>query len=148
MESSAENFLLQFDISTNGTPSYSSVDPINLDFDQGESLDSWFSLASKYMNNEKCGLDPTWSTSIKLDKSDAVCQFILGKEFATGSDARFGIKIINLLKGTSGKEIGFTGIISGISYSAVTEEILQVDFDIKIATASTFTEADYTASSV
>lgn len=148
MESSAENFLLQFDISATEEASYTSVDPLNLDFDQGESLDSWFSLASTMMNNEKCGLDPTWSTSIKLDKSDAVCQFILSKEFATGSDARFGIKIVNLLKGTAGKEIGFTGIISGISYNAVTEEVLQVDFDIKIAKASTFTEADYVAPSV
>ncbi len=79
-----------------------------------------------------------------MDKSSAVCQFILGKEFAVGAEATAKTKLINLLKGTKGKEINFTSTLSNISYEATAEEVLQVDFDLKVYDNSTFTEKDYT----
>ena len=95
-------------------------------------------------NNVKTGLDPTWSVSVKLDKSSPVCQFILDKEFAVGAAATAKTRIVNLLKGTSGKQIEFTSTLSSISYEASAEEVLQVDFDLKVYDNSTFEEDDYT----
>lgn len=68
-------------------------------------------------------------------------------EHAVGAGATIKTRIINLLKGTSGKQIDFTATLSNINYSAVTEEVLQINFDIKIYDNSTFVESDYTASS-
>lgn len=146
MESSATKFLLYFDILNNG--SYVQLCPLNLDYDQGETLDSWYNLCYNQANNVKTAIDPTWTTSFKFAATDAVAKFIIGKEFSVGTDAQVPVKIVNLLKGTAGKQITFTATLSGISYSAVTEEVLQVDFDIKVASASTFVEADYVAPSV
>jgi hypothetical protein len=145
MESSATNFKLFFDIGES-VPDFEQVCPLNLDYDQGESMDSWYNLCYGIMNNIKTGIDPTWSTSFKFDKSDPVCQFLIAKEFAIGSEATVAVRIVNLLKGTTGKQIDFTATISGISYSAVTEEVLNVSFDIKVADASTFEETDYSVS--
>lgn len=90
-------------------------------------------------------MDPTWSTSVKLDKTNPVCQFILGKEYAVGAEATAKCRIVNLLKGTSGKQIDFTATLSGITYEASAEEVLQIDFDIKVYDNSTFAETDYVA---
>lgn len=108
-------------------------------------MDTWQDLYNFLSNNVKTGLDPTWSVSVKLDKSSPVCQFILDKEFAVGVEATAKTKIVNLLKGTTGKQIEFTSTLSGITYEATAEEVLQVDFDLKVYDNSTFKETDYVA---
>lgn len=114
-------------------------------YDQGETLDTWQDLYNFLANNVKTGLDPTWSTSVKMNKSSAVCQFILSKEFAVGAAATAKTRIVNLLKGASGKQIDFTATLSNISYEANGEEVLQIDFDLKVYDNSTFAESDYTS---
>ena len=64
-----------------------------------------------------------------MKKSSAVCQFILSKEFAVGEEATVKTRIVNLLKGNTGKQIDFTATLSNISYEANSEEVLQVDFE-------------------
>lgn len=145
MESSATKFKLFFDISANETPDYEELCPLNLDYDQGETLDTWNDLCSNIANNVKTAIDPTWSTGFKFDKADPVAQFIIAKEYATGAAATAKVKIVNLLKGAAGKQLTFTATLSGISYSAVSEEVLQLDFDIKVYRNTTFLEADYVA---
>lgn len=144
-ESNVKNFKLQFDISESETAQYEDVIALNIGFDQGEKLDTWQDLYSFLSNNVKTGLDPTWSTSVKLNKSSAVCQYILSKEYAIGAEATTKAKLINLLKGTNGKQIDFTATLSNISYEATAEEVLQIDFDLKVYDNSTFEETDYTA---
>lgn len=121
--------------------------PLNLSYDQGESLDTWYDLVSKFANNVKTALDPTWSTGFKFSKTDPVAQFLISKEFAIGAEATVKTKLINLLKGTTGKQIEFIATLSNISYEAVTEEVLQIDFDLKIYENTTFKESNYTAPS-
>ena len=144
-ESSVKQFKVQFDLSENETPDWEDLIVLTVGYDQGETLDTWQDLYNFLSNNVKTGLDPTWSVSVKLDKSSPVCQFILDKEFAVGADATAKCKIINLLKGTSGKQIDFTATLSSITYEATAEEVLQVDFDTKVYNNSTFEESDYTA---
>ena len=133
-----------FDISENETPQYEEVINLTLGYDQGETLDTRQDLYNFLSNNVKTGLDPTWSTSVKLDKTSAVCQFILGKEYAVGANATAKTKIVNLLKGTSGKQIEFIATLSNISYEASSEAVLEISFDLKVYNASTFKESDYT----
>ena len=114
-----------------------------MSYDQGETLDTWQDLYNFLSNNVKTGLDPTWSVSVKLDKTSPVCQFILDKEFAVGAEATAKTRIINLLKGTKGKQIDFTATLSSITYEATAEEVLQVDFDLKVYDNSSFEETDY-----
>ena len=144
-ESSVKQFKVQFDLSENETPDWEDLIALTMSYDQGETLDTWQDLYNFLSNNVKTGLDPTWSVSVKLDKSSPVCQFILAKEFAVGAEATAKCKIINLLKGTSGKQIDFTATLSSITYEATAEEVLQVDFDLKVYDNSTFKETDYTA---
>jgi len=127
-------------------PAYTVLCPLNLDYDQGEVMDSWNDLCSNIMNNVKVALDPTWSTAFKFDKTDPVAQYIIAKEFATGIGATAPIRIVNLLKGLNGKQIDFIATLSGISYSGVTEEVLNIAFDIKVYKNTTFVENDYIAS--
>ena len=143
-DSSAKKFKLLFDISSEGEAQYEELCPLNLDYDQGETLDTWNDLCSQIANNVKTALDPTWSTGFKFAKSDPVAQFILSKEHAVGVEATAKTRIVNLLKGATGKQIDFTATLSGITYSAVSEEVLQIDFDIKVYDGSTFKETDYT----
>ena len=144
-EGSVKKFKLLFDISENETPQYEEVKNLSLGYDQGETLDTWQDLYNDLSNNVKTGLDPTWSISVKLDKTSPVCQFILGKEYAVGAEATAKCRIVNLLKGTNGKQIDFTATLSGITYEATAEEVLQIDFDIKVYDSSTFAETNYTA---
>jgi hypothetical protein len=146
MESSATKFKLYFDISATATPDYEELCPLNIDYDQGETLDTWNDLCSSIANNVKTAIDPTWSTGFKFASTDPVAQFIIGKEYSVGAAATAKVRIVNLLKGTTGKQIDFTATLSGISYSAVTEEVLQIDFDLKVYDNSTFVETDYSAS--
>lgn len=139
-------FLLYFDISATETPDYEQLCPLNVDFDMGETLDSWNDLCYSLMNNVRTSIDPTWSVSFKLKSTDAVAKFILGKEFAVGDDATAAVRIVNLNKGTTGKQVDFTATISSISYSPLTEEVLEISFDIKVYDNSTFAETDYSAS--
>ena len=143
-ESSVKRFKVQFDLSEDDTPDWQDLIALTLSYDQGETLDTWQDLYNFLSNNVKTGLDPTWSVSVKLDKSSPVCQFILAKEFAVGAEATAKTRIINLLKGTKGKQIDFTATLSSITYEASAEEVLQVDFDLKVYDNSTFTEKDYT----
>jgi hypothetical protein len=146
MNGNTNKFLLYFDISATATADFEQLCPLNIDYDQGETLDSWNDLCSSLMNNVKTSIDPTWSTSFKFKTTDPVAQFILGKEYSVGEDATCSVKLINLLKGTTGSQIDFTATLSNISYSVVTEEVLQIDFDIKVYDNTTFTEAAYSGS--
>lgn len=146
-ESSVKQFKVQFDLSENETPDFQDLITLTLSYDQGETLDTWQDLYNFLSNNVKTGLDPTWSVSVKLDKSSPVCQFILDKEYAVGAEATAKTRIINLLKGTSGKQIDFTSTLSSITWEASSEEVLQVDFDLKVYDNSSFTETDYTPES-
>lgn len=143
-ESSVKKFKVQFDLSENETPDWEDLIALTMSYDQGETLDTWQDLYNFLSNNVKTGLDPTWSVSVKLDKSSPVCQFILAKEFAVGAEATAKTRIINLLKGTKGKQIDFTATLSSITYEATAEEVLQVDFDLKVYDNSSFKETDYT----
>lgn len=143
-ESSVKQFKVQFDLSENETPDWEDLIALTMSYDQGETLDTWQDLYNFLSNNVKTGLDPTWSVSVKLDKSSPVCQFILDKEFAAGAEATAKTRIINLLKGTKGKQIDFTATLSSITYEATAEEVLQVDFDLKVYDNSSFKETDYT----
>ena len=136
---------MQFDISEDKPADYQDLIALTMSYDQGETLDTWQDLYNFLSNNVKTGLDPTWSVSVKLDKSSPVCQFILAKEFAVGAEATAKTRIVNLLKGTTGKQIDFTATLSSITYEASAEEVLQVDFDLKVYDNSTFKETDYTA---
>ena len=144
-ESSVGKFKLLFDISETSESQFEEVINLTLGYDQGETLDTWQDLYNFLSNNVKTGLDPTWSTSVKLDKTSAVCQFILSKEYAVGAEATAKTRIVNLLKGESGKQIDFTATLSNISYEANSEEVLEISFDLKVYNASTFKESDYTA---
>lgn len=137
--------MVQFDISEDDTPDFQDLIALTMSYDQGETLDTWQDLYNYLSNNVKTGLDPTWSVSVKLDKSSPVCQFILSKEFTVGAEATAKTRIVNLLKGTTGKQIDFTATLSSITYEASAEEVLQVDFDLKVYDNSTFKETDYTA---
>ena len=143
-ESSVKQFKVQFDISEEESADYQDLIALTLSYDQGETLDTWQDLYNFLSNNVKTGLDPTWSVSVKLDKSSPVCQFILAKEYAVGAEATAKTRIINLLKGTKGKQIDFTATLSSITYEATAEEVLQVDFDLKVYDNSSFKETDYT----
>lgn len=136
---------MQFDISEDEPADYQDLIALTMSYDQGETLDTWQDLYNFLSNNVKTGLDPTWSVSVKLDKSSPVCQFILAKEFAVGAEATAKTRIVNLLKGTAGKQIDFTATLSSITYEASAEEVLQVDFDLKVYDNSTFKETDYVA---
>ena len=136
--------MVQFDISEEEPADYQDLIALTMSYDQGETLDTWQDLYNFLSNNVKTGLDPTWSVSVKLDKSSPVCQFILAKEFAVGAEATAKTRIVNLLKGTTGKQIDFTATLSSITYEASAEEVLQVDFDLKVYDNSTFKESDYT----
>ena len=144
-ESSVKKFKVQFDLSEDKTPDWQDLIALTMSYDQGETLDTWQDLYNFLSNNVKTGLDPTWSVSVKLDKTNPVCQFILDKEFAVGAEATAKCKIINLLKGTSGKQIDFIATLSSITYESNAEEVLQVDFDLKVYDNSTFEETDYVA---
>lgn len=143
-ESSVKQFKVQFDISEEEPADYQDLIALTLSYDQGETLDTWQDLYNFLSNNVKTGLDPTWSVSVKLDKSSPACQFILAKEYAVGAAATAKTRIINLLKGTKGKQIDFTATLSSITYEATAEEVLQVDFDLKVYDNSSFKETDYT----
>lgn len=143
-ESSVKKFIVQFDLSETETPDWEDLITLTVGYDQGETLDTWQDLYNFLSNNVKTGLDPTWSVSVKLNKSDPVCQFILDKEFAVGAEATAKTKIINLLKGTNGMQIAFTATLSSITYEANAEEVLQIDFDLKVYDNSTFEETEYT----
>lgn len=144
-ESSVNKFKLLFDISDSDSEQFEEVINLTLGYDQGETLDTWQDLYHFLSNNVKTGLDPTWSTSVKLDRTSAVCQFLLSKEYAVGAEATAKTRIVNLLKGEKGKQIDFTATLSNIAYEANSEEVLEVSFDLKIYNASTFEETDYVA---
>lgn len=144
-ESSVNQFKLLFDISSNETPQYEDVINLKIGYEQGEKMDTWQDLYHFLSNNVKTGLDPTWSISHKFDKTDPVCQFILSKEYAVGSQATAKARIVNLLKGTNGKQIDFTATLSNISYEANGDTVLEVSFDLKVYNADTFVESNYSA---
>ena len=145
METNVNNFEVLIDISSTSTPDYEKLCVLNVDYDQGETLDTWNDLCNAISNSVKTVLDPTWSMSFKFDKTSPVAQFIIGKEYAVGAEATAPIRIVNKLKN---KQIDFTGTLSGITYSATTDEVLQIDFDLKVYDNGTFAETTYVAPSV
>jgi hypothetical protein len=145
METNVNNFEVLIDISSTETSNYEKLCVLNVDYDQGESLDTWNDLCSAISNSVKTVLDPTWSMSFKFDKTSAVAQFIIGKEYAVGAEATAPVRIVNKLKS---KQIDFTATLSGITYSATSEEVLQIDFDLKVYDNGTFAETTYVAPSV
>ena len=66
------------------TPDYSQLCVLNVDYDQGETLDTWNDLCNAISNSVKTVLDPTWSMSFKFDKTSPVAMFIIGKEYSVG----------------------------------------------------------------
>lgn len=145
METNVNNFEVLIDISSTETSDYEKLCVLNVDYDQGETLDTWNDLCSAISNSVKTVLDPTWSMSFKFDKTSAVAQFIIGKEYAVGAEATAPVRIVNKLKS---KQIDFTATLSGITYSATSEEVLQIDFDLKVYDNGTFAETTYVAPSV
>ncbi|MDD4298947.1 MAG: hypothetical protein PHS98_04910 [Bacilli bacterium] len=145
METNVNNFEVLIDISSTETPDYEKLCVLNVDYDQGETLDTWNDLCNAISNSVKTVLDPTWSMSFKFDKTSPVAQFIIGKEYAVGAEATAPIRIVNKLKN---KQIDFTATLSGITYSATAEEVLQIDFDLKVYDNGTFAETTYAAPSV
>lgn len=145
METNVNNFEVLIDISSTETSNYEKLCVLNVDYDQGETLDTWNDLCSAISNSVKTVLDPTWSMSFKFDKTSAVAQFIIGKEYAVGEEATAPVRIVNKLKN---KQIDFTATLSGITYSATSEEVLQIDFDLKVYDNGTFAETTYVAPSV
>ena len=145
METNVNNFEVLIDISSTSTPDYEKLCVLNVDYDQGETLDTWNDLCNAISNSVKTVLDPTWSMSFKFDKTSPVAQFIIGKEYAVGAEATAPIRIVNKLKN---KQIDFTATLSGITYSATAEEVLQIDFDLKVYDNGTFAETTYVAPSV
>lgn len=143
MDTNVNNFLLYIETTTSV---YSQICPLNIDYDQGENLDTWNDLCSSISNNVKTSIDPTWSVSFKFDKDDTAAKFIIAKEYSVGDSATAKMRLVNLLKGTTGKQIDFTATLSNISYSVNPDEVLQIDFDIKIYDGSTFVETDYAGS--
>jgi len=145
-ESGYGNYKLFVDISATATPDYEEVTPMTVGFDSGEELDTWHDLLSNIANNVKTAIDPTWSVTLKFDKDDAVCKFIIAKELQTGSGAVAGCRVVNLLKGTTGKQIDFDAVFSNITYDLETPTVVEVSFDLKVSDGSDFNETDYSAS--
>ena len=145
MDTNIGNFEVLIDISSTEVADYEKLCVLNVDYDQGETLDTWTDLCNSISNSVKTVIDPTWSMSFKFDKNSAVAQFIIGKEYSVGADATAKVRIINKLKN---KQVDFTATLSGITYSATSEEVLQIDFDLKVANNSTFVESAYVAPSV
>lgn len=143
MDTNINNFLLYIETATS---TYSQVCPLSIGYDQGENLDTWNDLCSSISNNVKTSIDPTWSVSFKFNKDDTAAKFIIGKEYAVGDDATAKMRLVNLLKGTTGKQIDFTATLSNITYEITPDEVLQIDFDMKVYQGSTFEEKDYSAS--
>lgn len=144
-QSSVNKFILSFDLAgAEGPEDFKQLCPLNIDYDQGETLDTWNDLCSQIANNIKTAIDPTWHLSFKFAKSDPVAQFIIAKEYAVGDEATAKVRLVNLLKGTKGMQLDFLATLSGISYSATSDEVLQIDFDLKVADNSTFKETEYT----
>ena len=50
-ESSVDKFKIQFDISEDDTPDYQDYIVVTASYDQGETLDTWQDLYSKFSNN-------------------------------------------------------------------------------------------------
>src|SRR5574344_1365352 len=130
METNVNNFEVLIDISSTETPDYEKLCVLNVNYDQGETLDTWNDICSAISNSVK---------------TSAVAQFIIGKEYAVGAEATAPVRIVNKLKN---KQIDFTATLSGITYSATGEEVLQIDFDLKVYDNGTFAETTYVAPSV
>lgn len=82
---------------------------------------------------------------MKFDKSSPVGQFIKAKEYAVGAEATAKARIIDLLKGENGMQIDFIATLSNISYELSGEEVLEIDFDLKVYDSSSFEESEYSA---
>ena len=142
-QSGKGNYKLLLDISENETPDFTEVRPTNLGFDSGEELDTWHDLLSEIANNVKTAIDPTWSITLKFDKDDPVCKFIIDKELKTGLDATAKAQLVNMLKGANGKQIDFTATFSNVNYELETPSVIEVNFDLKVFDNETFEEDDY-----
>ena len=143
MESSAKQFELYFDISTTSTPDFKQLCALTVDFDQGETLDTFYTLCSELANNVKVAIDPTWSTSFKFEKSDPLAQFLLSKQYEVGAGSTVGVRIINKF---IDEQLDFVCTISGVSYTVETPTVFEISFDIKIYDASTFVKSVYNPS--
>ena len=98
-DSSAKKFILSFDLAgAEGPADYKELCPLNIDYDQGETLDTWNDLCSQIANNIKTAIDPTWSVSFKFAKTDPVAQKIISMEYAVGEEATIKTRLVNLLK--------------------------------------------------
>lgn len=147
MEDSAGNILLYVDISATDTPNYEQMCPMNMGFDDGENLETWNDLCSKFANNVVTSLDPTWSPTFKFDKNDPVAQFIIDKKFKTGLNRTAKVRIVNLLEGENGKQVDFRATFSGINYTN-DNTVWEISFDFKIYKNTTFVISDYVEPSV
>lgn len=138
-ESNVGNFTLELDVSATETPDYQELAIMGITHDLGEISDTWNDLVNSVSNTVKLAIDPTYSVTAKVNKTDAVAQFILGKEHAVGASAVCGAKITNNIKG---KVLSFDATLSNIAYDPTADAVLELSFDLKVYDASTFTETD------
>lgn len=142
MESNVGNFILEVDISSNETPNYQELCVLSIGHDLGELSDTWNDLCNTVSNTVKLAIDPTWSVAFKLDKSSAVAQKILGLEYAVGAAAVLPVRLINKFKM---KQLEFDATVSNIAYEPSADSVLEVSFDLKVYSASSFSETTYVA---
>ena len=108
-------------------------------------METWHDLRSKFANNQATALDPTWNITMKLDSSTNLAQFIMGKKYSVGTLRTTSMKMINLLED---KQLTFTGVFGDIDYTMETPTVVEISFDIKIATNTTVVESTYSETSV
>lgn len=140
MESNVGNFELELDVSATETPDYQKVCVLSIGHDLGEVSDTWNDLCNTVSNTVKLAIDPTWSIAFKLDKTNAVMQKILSLEYAVGAAAVLPARIINKFKM---KQIDFDATVSNIAYEPTADAVLEVSFDLKVYSASSFAETTY-----
>lgn len=136
---------IYIDISSTVTPDYEQLCPKEVGFSRNETLDSWMNTCSDYMNNRVTGVDLTWSVPFKIIDNADLKEFILNKQDAVGDNCVAKIKIVDLF---NDKETTFTGLLSNIEYTYLTEEELEVSMDVKIADGKTYVKATHVPASV
>lgn len=142
MDTNIGNITVEFDISATETPDFQELCVLSLGYDNGANMDTWNDLCNAHSNSVVTSLDESWSFSHKFNKTDAVALFLKAKKFAVGSDREVDIKITDKLEG---KVIAFTACIGSINYSYENDSVLEIEYELKIADNSTFSEVDYTA---
>lgn len=139
MDTNVGNIKIEFDISATETPDFQQLCVLNLGYDNGVNMDTWNDLCYVHSNSVVTSLDESWDFTHKFNKNDAVALFLKGKKYLTGADREVDIKITDTLEG---KITEFTGCLGNINYSYETDSVLEIEYELKIADSSTFSETD------